>query len=159
MFSPSTLERLETRWLFAIDPTPREQEMLELINRMRTNPAAELNLLTKSTDADVNNAIAFFKVNMTVLADQWSKLVKTPPLAWNSSLYNSAKGHSNLMVEKDMQSHQLPGEKDLVGRITDAGYTTYSTAGENVFANMKTPFYGHAAFAIDWANVPNGIQD
>src|SRR4051812_26192526 len=107
MFSPSTFETLEGRWLFAVDPTPREQEMLELINRMRTNPAAELNLLTKSKDADVNNAIAFFKVNLQVLANQWAALTKAQPLAWNQSLYTSAKTHSNLMVSKDMQSHQL----------------------------------------------------
>ena len=133
--------------------------MLELINRMRTNPAAELNLLTKSINADVNNALAFFKVNLTVLAQQWATLKPAQPLAWNQSLETSASGHSHLMVKDDSQSHQLPGEKDLVGRITDAGYGTYSTAGENVFANMTSPFYGHAAFAIDWASVPNGIQD
>src|SRR4051812_2499048 len=159
MLFRSLFESLEPRQLLAVDPSPLEQEMLELINRMRTKPAAELALLTKSTDADVNAALAFFKVNMTELAKQWAKLAPAQPLAWNDSLYNSAKGHSNKMVEKDQQSSQLPGEKDLVGRITDAGYTTYSTAGENMFANQKTPFYGHAAFAIDWAAVSNGIQN
>ena len=158
MCSPSTLERLESRWLLAIDPTPREQEMLELINRMRTNPGPELNLLTKSKDADVNAAIAFFKVNMTVLASQWSKLTAMPALSWNDKLYGTARAHSQLMVTKDTQSHQIPGEKDLVGRITDAGYA-YSTAGENIFANSKSPFYGHAALAIDWTSGTNGIQD
>jgi len=130
----SLFERLEARQLLAVNPTADEQEMLELINRMRTNPAAELSLLTKSTDADVNAAIAFFKVNMTVLASQWAKLKAAQPLAWNDKLYTSAKTHSTKEVEKDTQSPQLPGEKDLVGRITDAGYTTYSTAGENIFA-------------------------
>src|SRR4051794_40811968 len=104
MFSPSLFECLESRWLYAIDPTAREQEMLELINRMRTNPAAELNLLTKSNDADVNAAITFFKVNMTELAKQWAKLAATQPLAWNAALYASARGHSTKMVEKDQQS-------------------------------------------------------
>ncbi len=159
MFSPLTLELLENRWLLAVDPSPQEQEMLELINRMRTNPAAELALLTKSSDADVNAAIAFFKVNMTVLAQQWAKLDPAQPLAWNDALYKSAKTHSNLGVSKDSPDAQLPGEKDLVGRITDAGYVNYSTAGENVFANMKSVFYGDAAFAIDWGSVANGIQN
>src|SRR3954454_6265246 len=151
MCSPSMFERLGSRWLMAIDPSPREQEMLEPINRMRTNPAAELNLLTKSNDAGVNAAIAFFKVNMKALASQWSALSAVQPLSWNDKLFGTARAHSQLMVTKDMQSHQLPGEKDLVGRITDAKYD-YSTAGENIFANSKSPFYGHAALAIDWTS-------
>src|SRR3954468_16408405 len=97
MLSRAVFESLELRQLLAVDPSPLEQEMLELINRMRAKPAAELALLTKSTDADVNAALTFFKVNMTELAKQWAKLTPAQPLAWNDSLYNSAKGHSNKM--------------------------------------------------------------
>jgi Ca2+-binding RTX toxin-like protein len=159
MSFPIAFESLEDRLLLTFNPSGREQEMLQLVNRMRMNPAAELNLLTKSNNADVNNAINFFHVNLKVLAQQWAKLTAAPPLAWNADLYSSATGHSQLMIAKDAQSHQLPGEPDLVSRITTAGYGNFITAGENVFASETSPFDGQAGFAIDWGNVANGIQN
>ncbi|HEX3358812.1 MAG TPA: CAP domain-containing protein [Tepidisphaeraceae bacterium] len=159
MSYPIPFESLENRLLMTFNPSGREQEMLQLVNRMRTNPAAELNLLTQSNNADVNNAINFFHVNLKVLAQQWAKLTPVAPLAWNANLYNSATGHSQMMIAKDQQSHQLPGEADLAGRITAAGYGNYITAGENVFASETSPFDGQAGFAIDWGSVANGIQN
>jgi hypothetical protein len=152
-------EQLEIRRLFSFDPAAREQEMLELLNRFRANPAAELNLLTHSSDADVNSAISFFKVNMSVLAQQWSTLSPVAPLAWSPALATSALGHSNQMLQYQLQSHQLPGELDLGARAAAAGYSNYSTVGENVFASMESAFQGHAAFAIDWGGGANGIQN
>ena len=80
------VENLEARLLFALDPSAREQEMLEMLNRFRGNPAAELNLLIHSTDTHVNDALSFFNVDLKVLASQWSKLTPAPPLAWNAAL-------------------------------------------------------------------------
>src|SRR3954463_648352 len=109
----AVVEPLEVRRLFALDPSAREQEMLELVNRMRTNPQAELSLLTNSSNTDVNSAISFFHVDTSALASQWSSLTAVQPLAWNANLASSALGHSNKMLANQLQSHQLPGEKDL----------------------------------------------
>ncbi len=160
-----------------LDPTGDEQAMLELLNRIRMDPAAELGLLVDSLDPihspfpDVNSALQFFGVDGNLLADQWSDLAPAPPVAWNESLYNAALGHNQVMIQWDQQSHQVkvenpasPGEylfveDSFVTRITDAGYTGYSIAGENIYAYASSVIYGHAGFAIDWGYGPGGIQD
>jgi hypothetical protein len=154
-----SLESLEPRVLFAFDPSAREQEMLELLNRMRTDPAGEYARLTQSTDPHVNGAIDFFDVDLDLLAEQWSTLEAAAPLAWNTALYNAAVDHSVAMRTADQQSHQLPGEQSLADRITTAGYTNKQAWGENVYAFTENVFHGHAGFAVDWGEGPGGIQD
>ncbi len=141
-----------------VQPTAQEQYMLELTNRMRINPADELDILINSSDADVNRAIDFFNVDLGVLATQWSSLTPAQPLAWSNQLHDAANDHGLLMIQEDQQSHQLPGELGLGQRITNAGYN-WSTVGENVFAFAESVFHGHAGFAIDWGNTPTGIQN
>jgi uncharacterized protein YkwD len=138
-------------------PSAQEQEMLELINRMRMKPANELNLLVNSPDAQVNKALNFFNVNLAQLSQQWSQLTPVQPLAWSNELHNGALNHSLLMIQKDTQSHQLPGELKLGQRLTSAGYN-WSNAGENVYAYGTSVFQSHAGFAIDWGFTPTGIQ-
>jgi Ca2+-binding RTX toxin-like protein len=148
----------------AFNPTPAEQEMLELLNRMRMNPSAELGLLINSldpigsVDPDVNSAIRFFGVDGNVLSSQWSQLTPVPPLAWDENLYNAARGHSQDMIGADLQAHQLPGGPSLGERVRNAGYD-YSRVSENIFAFSKSVFHGHAGFAIDWGVGPDGIQN
>src|SRR6266700_281358 len=86
------LEALEDRTLPAAGL--REQYLLELINRMRMNPAAELPLLLNSTDPNVQNALSYFNVSTTLLQQQWVALVATAPLAWNDILGGTATAHS-----------------------------------------------------------------
>jgi uncharacterized protein YkwD len=138
-------------------PSAQEQEMLELINRMRMKPANELNLLVNSSDAQVNKALNFFNVNLAQLSQQWSQLTPVQPLAWSNELHNGALNHSLLMIQEDTQSHQLPGELKLGQRLTKAGYN-WSNAGENVYAYATSVFQSHAGFAIDWGFTPTGIQ-
>lgn len=162
------IERLEPRLLLTFDPTGLEQEMLEHINRMRTNPQGELDILFSSypsplvaRDNDVQNAIDFFEVDGATLVSQWQSLSPVAPVAWNESLYDAAHAHNNQMIMHDQQSHQLPGESGLLDRVRDAGYgvDTSLSVGENIFAFSLSPYYGHAAFVIDWGNTPTGIQD
>ena len=133
-------------------PSAQEQYLLELINRFRTNPAAEYDLLVNSEDSDVNRAIAFFGVDLGVLSNQWSTLSSAQPLAWSNQLGSSADTHSQLMIDFDQQSHNLPGEPSLLNRINGAGSNSYSVVAENIFAYSNSPFYAHAGFAIDWGD-------
>jgi hypothetical protein len=135
----------------------REQYMLELINRMRENPAAELPILLNSGDADVASAMSYFGVDRTMLANQWAQLTAAPPVAWNDNLADAALGHSQALAAADAQSHQLPGEPSLGQRFLNAGYN-YQMARENVFSYAESLFHAHAGFAIDWGNGPGGIQ-
>ena len=133
-------------------PSAQEQYLLELINRFRINPAAEYNLLVNSEDSDVNRAIAFFGVDKNVLSNQWSTLSAAQPLAWSNQLGSSADTHSQLMINFDQQSHNLPGEPNLLNRINGAGSNSYSAVAENIFAYSNSPFYAHAGFSIDWGD-------
>lgn len=160
------LEPLEPRALLAFDPTPNEQYMLEILNRMRMNPAAELGLMTtslgtpaRSANSDVDSALRFFNVSGPTLADQWAELSAAPPLAWNANLYNAAEFHNGQMIAADEQSHQVEGEPDLGQRATNAGYANWTNLGESVYAFARSVDHGHAGFAIDWGTEPTGIQD
>ena len=154
---PPALEVLEAR----LTPTAgvQEQYMLDLINRFRANPAVELSLILNANDANVNNDLAYFGVDRTVLASQWSTLTPAPPLAWNDSLGSSALAHSQAMLTAQDQAHQVPGELDPWTRIVSAGYTNDTFLAENIFAYAHSIFEAEAAFAIDWGtNPPTGIQ-
>lgn len=155
---PKDIEPLEPRTLLS-GPSPREQQMLELINRLRARPAQELPLILNSKDPDVQNALNFFGVDRKVLAKQWAGLSAEAPLAWNDALTKSARTHTDRMLATDTQSHQLPGEANLLGRVQAAGYKDAAFVGENVFAFMDSVEHAHAGFAVDWGNGPSGIQN
>ncbi|HVX15362.1 MAG TPA: DUF4214 domain-containing protein [Pirellulales bacterium] len=154
--STMRLETLEVRAMLTAGV--QEEYLLELMNRMRSDPADELPLLLNSTDPNVIEALSYFQVNTTVLAQQWSALTPAPPLAYNDDLATSALNHSELMNQDDEQSHQLPGEADLLTRIDATGYSGV-LVGENIYAYAADMFDTHAAFAIDWGNEPDGIQN
>ncbi len=173
------MESLESRIVFSFNPTGLEQEMLELINRMRMSPEEELDQIFLSTDSshpdyfktadpDVNAALTFFGVDDTELFNQFGSLSPTSPLAWNEHLADAALAHNNRMILQDMQSHQLPAdpslglgaEPGLLARAVAAGYNWAGSVSvaENVFAYTENVFHGHAAFVIDWGDTPTGIQ-
>ncbi|MDY6898489.1 MAG: Calx-beta domain-containing protein, partial [Cyanobacteriota bacterium] len=140
------------------NPSAKEQYMLELINRMRINPEAEYDLLVNSGDEDIESALGFFNVDLNVLQSQWDILQPAQPVAWSNQLHDSAEVHSQLMIDFDEQSHNLPGEPSLGDRVFNAGYQ-FQTVAENIFAFGRSVFESHAAFAIDWGNDANGIQN
>lgn len=140
------------------NPNAKEQYMLELVNRMRTNPEAEYDFLVNSTDPDIQSAVNFFNVDLNVLQSQWNQLNPAQPVAWSNQLHDSAITHSQLMIDNDLQSHNLPNEPNLGDRIRNTGYQ-FTAAAENIYAFGRSVFESHAAFAIDWGNGANGIQN
>ena len=80
------------------NPTAQEQEFLELINRIRTAPVAELDLLLNSSDpianAAIDAALKQFQTNRNTLRSQWDKLNPAAPLAWSSALNQAAATHN-----------------------------------------------------------------
>jgi FG-GAP-like repeat/Cysteine-rich secretory protein family len=152
------------------NPTAREQELLELINRMRINPAAELPLLLNSTDPQVINNLAGWGVDRNLLATQWSTLTAASPLAWSSQLNDAAVTHNQKMIQYDQQSHQV-GVYDSLGNLTTAyepntsgralaaNYGS-SYVGENIFAYAESTLAAEQAWAIDWGGTAatGGIQ-
>lgn len=146
------------------EPTAEEQLFLELINRARADPQGELDRLISDpatatgVQSNITLALDFFNVDIGVLYGQLTGVQPVPPLVWDEALGASAEAHSDLMIQYEQQSHNLPGELSLSGRIEAEGYTNWSRLGENVFAYTQDPVYGHAAYFIDWGFGPNGIQ-
>jgi uncharacterized protein YkwD len=142
--------------LFMLQPTGQTQELLELINRFRQSPSAELNLLLNSGDAKIAQALQQFGVDRNLLAQQWRGLVPVAPLAWSAELATSATAHNLQMIAADTQSHQLPGEASLLQRANNAGYSA-TRVGENIFAFSESVLFGHAGLVIDWGNDAQSI--
>jgi uncharacterized protein YkwD len=140
------------------NPSAKEQYMLELINRMRTFPDSEYDLLVNSTNEDIQSALSYFQVDLNELRSQWDKLKSAQPVAWSNQLHESAVTHTQLMIDNDLQSHNLPNEPNLGDRISNTGYQ-FTAVAENIYAYGSSVFESHAAFAIDWGSDANGIQN
>ncbi|UYV37196.1 CAP domain-containing protein [Rhodobacteraceae bacterium D3-12] len=137
-------------------PTAFEQELLEMINRARLDPAGEFDALIvdaasqTGASAEITNALRYFGVDATAFGEQMAAYDAVAPLAWNLALSSAAQDHSDEMIAADAQSHQLPGESGLGDRISAAGYNNWTNLSENVYAYTKSALYGHAGFVIDW---------
>ncbi len=141
-------------------PTANEQELLELMNRMRLNPSAELALLLDPTDGNVQYGLEYYGIDRALLTAQWSKLKPVAPLAWSSELNVSAYGHNLATIAQKQQAHVLPGELSVSARIAQAGYQA-TLFGENVYAASQSVLFTHTGLAIDWgkgANTIGGLQ-
>jgi uncharacterized protein YkwD len=154
------------------NPTAREQELLELINRMRIAPSAELALLLASSDPAIKEALTYFKVDLDLLKAQWQKLSPVAPLAWSNQLSDAAVGHNRAIIQYDQQSHHVgvydangklvtAYEPDLAGRLSATGYN-FTHGRENIYGYASSIVYADTGFAIDWgedANSVGGIQN
>lgn len=140
-------------------PTNEEQLMLELINWARANPAAEGMLLDTTTDPTVtfdysyfHGIPGYFAPTPQEVDSAFATYPARPPLAMNANLLNAARGHDQAMITNDSQYHYGPdgGPGD---RITNSGYTTWNTWGENCYAyGSDDIFANHAVFQIDFGN-------
>jgi uncharacterized protein YkwD len=145
-------------------PSPYEQETLELINRARANPSGEFGQLItnaatgQGVEPGITSAIRAFNVDLALFASQLQAYPAVAPVAWSNQLSVSATRHSELMLQFDTQSHNLPGESSLGDRFREAGYD-FRSAGENIFAFGESAVFSHAGFYIDWGFGPGGIQN
>jgi Ca2+-binding RTX toxin-like protein len=101
-------------------PTAREQLMLELVNRARLDPAAEAARLGIA----LNQGLPAGTIDATSKA----------PLAMNFLLIDSARSHSQWMLNTDTFSHTGVGGSSPQDRMDDAGYVFNSPSwnGENI---------------------------
>lgn len=145
--------------------TAEQQLALELINRARLDPVGEFDEMIANADtqtaveSNVTQAIRFFDVDLDLFLTQLQAYDSVPPLAWNENLEQSASTHTDLMIQYDSQSHQLPGESGLADRMREAGYDQLRAVGESIYAYSYDVEYAHAGFYIDWGYGPGGIQD
>ena len=159
---------------FSATPSNEEQLWLEMVNRFRANPTAELDLLANYTepngntfaspasdDVFVDGALRAFSVDAAVLRQQFNALTAAPPLAWSEALNDSATYYSGVMSYADRQSHTLDGLtlRQRIEQNSSYDFTGSWSIGENIFGFTQNVFQGHAGFVIDWGNTPTGIQN
>jgi uncharacterized protein YkwD len=102
------------------DPSGEEQELLELAQRARRNPAAESTRL----NARYGTTLDF------------SLLAARPPLSHNGFLETAAKGHADYMASTGFYGHATPDGKNANGRILDTGYALNDYFGTNPVINL-----------------------
>lgn len=139
------------------DPTPEEQLYVEMINRARANPVAEAQLFATTTDPDVRAHYDFYSVDLALMQAQFAAIPAAPPVAPNAALIAAARRQTGDMLTNAYQGHVGSDGSTFDQRITQAGYT-YSTIGENVYANAESIFHGHAGFDVDWGPGTGGMQ-
>ena len=107
-----------------VNPSANEQELLEQINRLRTDPQGELDRIFSYYDDDVlvarnslvNDAIklnSYPKDSIEDFLEMWANLTAQAPLAFNSSLEQAAGNHSTYMKTRNDVSHKCAGEDAL----------------------------------------------
>lgn len=133
-------------------PSNEEQLTLELVNRFRVDPDGEYaRLVGVRSDIDAN--LSFFGTSLSALQQQLAALDSEAPLAWSTALSASADKHSDLMIQYDEQSHNLPGEPGLLQRISNENYFESNdggSVGENIFLSPDDLLFSHAGFVLDW---------
>ncbi len=151
-----------TQWFIA-DLSDEEQKIVELINRARANPTAELTRLQTLADIDVQQAYNLFKVDFGIFAADMAARPVAQPLTPQAQLTTAARKHSQYQLDNAVQSHSeinfttgavLNGLAERIGAV---GYP-WASLRESVYAYAANMEYAHAGFEVDWGFGPGGQQ-
>lgn len=134
----------DLRLLAPVTMSVDEQMVVELINRARSDPAAEAARL----GIDLNEG--------------WAPGTIAPspkqPLAPHQSLINAARAHSQDMVDRDFFAHTNPDGKNPRDRMVAAGYTPRSW-GENIADGYWTEVRLHEGLFLSPPHRVNLLSD
>ena len=132
-----------------VDASSQEQFILELINNARANPAGEGARLASINDPEIHRYYAHYGVDTNRLRSDFSGYAVQPPLAFNPRLMASSRQQSLDQASHGFQGHDGTDGSHFDTRIRNQGYD-YAALGENVFAYVETPFFGHVGLNADW---------
>lgn len=161
------LEQLECRRLLAINPSAEEQEVLQYINRFRTDPGGEFNRLFSSVspltarNSSIQADLDFFKTNGSMLQSEFAALTPVEPLTWNEAINSFSATHNNSMIAENRLFHTDPLARRSA--LITAGVNLDTVSGERinseiVFAQIKSPLHNYAAYAVNWGTGSGGMQ-
>ncbi len=164
------LEALEPRALMSVGvaPSDAEQFMLELVNRARSDPAAEGRRLVALAQSDPLIRAASAGWDLNAFTRAISAYAPMPPLAFNPRLIEAARAQDVSMLRMNSQRHAPAGfltDPRVAVAADGQGYYDVTNAswstGENIFAfshnvnglsAVDYVNYFHAGFLIDWGN-------
>ena len=103
----------DTEWLIhktedGAHPSAKEQQMMWLMNRARTNPIEEGKWLVGDTlplPTNVSGEYAARGISDQLVKDEFKAIPPQIPGAFNRLLYEASKGHSEFMIADNRQSH------------------------------------------------------
>lgn len=107
-----------------------EQYLLELINRGRLDPSAELARYNAAVASGAYSGSALSSLNSGLAAGTIGTAA-LQPLAPNEALNTAAANHSRHMLAVDRFAHSGIGDGDPGSRATSAGYS-WTSVGENI---------------------------
>jgi uncharacterized protein YkwD len=152
-----TLERLESREvLTAGGPSAQAQYTLEVLNLVRTNPAAGSAWVQDHVDSEVASNLDYYNVDLNQVKAAIAASPARQPLAWNPKLAAAAQAHSDDMARNRFQSHTGSDGSSVEQRLDKAGYTDRIQASENAFAYASSVDNAMEAFLLDWGVADNG---
>lgn len=148
-------------------PTALEQWFLEYTNRARADGIVEANRL--AGDTTFASTYAHFGITPANIVSQYTASVANgfidrhaQPLAFNATLQQAARLHSQDLLTNAFQGHNSsnnppapfqPGFTSLQ-RVASLGYS--GGVAENVFSYSTSVPYAHAGFAVDWGDETPG---
>ncbi len=137
-------------------PSGDETEMLCDVNRARSNPSAEGQLIVNGVNANFPGGGS--GIDLNVLLAQFQSYPARPPLAFNADLNASAQQHTADMIAMDVVQHNSPDGTPYGTRIISFGYA--NPRGENC-SGMPTdhpenlsPWATEEGYEID-QNIPS----
>ncbi len=135
------------------DPSPAEQKLLWLMNRARTDPAAEGIWLATDSRSDIKSGRDFFNVNLNVLKSEFGAYPAKAPAAFDIRLHDASVLHSEDLIVRDAQDHD-----GQFARVNASGFSC-NGGRVSVFAYSSGALNTHAALNIDWGSGSDGTQD
>lgn len=133
-----TLERLEARKLFTVRMSNEDQLLLELVNRARADPIAEIqrNLILDRRDSDLTESDLVTDINQDLTENEEISADPKQPLAPHQALATAMEKHVNDMLLRDYFGHDSPEGSTPSSRARAEGYPT--GAGENIAWSGRT---------------------
>ena len=109
-----------TNYLFG-SPTGDDVEMVELINRARSNPTAEGQRLVDAVNAAYPSGGSPY--NLSQLASQFAGFPTRPPVVFNTDLDAAATAHLAEIISMGAASHNSPDGTTASARVLKFGYS------------------------------------
>lgn len=123
------VEPLEQRALLTVDMTPFEQLFIELVNRSRADPVAEIERIAEIERRDGKDPLVT-DLNQDVSSDKTISVDPKQPLAPHQALTDAMGAHVTDMLRRNYFAHGSPEGSNPSTRAMGAGYP--DGAAENI---------------------------
>ncbi|WP_161602416.1 CAP domain-containing protein [Tautonia marina] len=152
------LETLEARKLLSADVTGEQQLMLELINEALINPESAAERVEQGLTRGAITAITRDGDSVESVISDIASSDSRPPVAWDASLADAAKRHTEYQIRLGGQTHDGPkGLETATDRVIAAGYGNPDTVAENIIYGVDSSEHAMRAFLADYG--PGNSQD